>query len=50
MKRLSQKARRIRRIRKWDKLVHVVKWLLEHHILQDIIAFIMWLVDKRFPG
>lgn len=46
MKSLSAKAKRKKRIRSWDKLVSVVKWLIEHHVLQDIIAFIIWLIDK----
>ena len=45
-KRLSQKAKKIKRIRKWDKFVLVVKWLIEHRVLQDIIAFVIWLLDK----
>ena len=49
MKQLSKKAKRIRRIHKWDRLVLTVKWLIEHHVLQDIIVFIIWLLDKLSP-
>lgn len=45
-KRISVKAKRTKRIRKWDKFVLVVKWLIEHHVFQDIIALIIWVVDK----
>ncbi len=47
-KRLSKRAQRIKRIHKWDKFVLVVKWLIEHHVFQDLIALIIWLVDKLF--
>ncbi|MEA4895145.1 MAG: hypothetical protein VB064_07770 [Oscillospiraceae bacterium] len=46
MKRIPVKVKRINHIHKWDKLVQAVKWLLEHHVLQDIVAFIVWLLDK----
>ena len=46
MKRISVKVKRIKRVHSWDKLVQAVKWLLEHHVLQDIVAFIIWLIDK----
>jgi len=48
-KRLSQKAKKIKRIRRWDKFVLAVKWLIVHHVFQDIIALIIWLVDKLLP-
>lgn len=48
--RLKERRRKSKRIQRWNKLVTIVKWLLEHRIPQDLITFIIWLVDKLTPS
>ena len=49
-KQTSSGSAKKKRLHRWDRLVKIVKWLVEHQVPQTIIKLIIWLWNLLLEG
>lgn len=47
---VSDFRRKQKRLHRWEKLVLVVRWLVEHQVPQTIIKAVIWLASTILEG